>query len=139
MINILSERKSYHIPSNLEAYREKVEPYIVSLSNYMLGKERTFGVRLACEEAVSNAIKHGNQKDETKKVKIEIKTDDSTENKLEIIVEDEGNGFDRDKIPDCTLEENLGLPLGRGICLMESYSNKIIYKGNRIILIFYKR
>jgi serine/threonine-protein kinase RsbW len=51
-------------------------------------------------------------------------------------VEDEGDGFDPAQVPDCTLEERLDVPSGRGVMLMRSFMTRIEYnaKGNAVVL-----
>ncbi len=88
-----------------------------------------FAIKLSLEEALINAIKHGNKLDPGKKVHVEAWV---SPKQVEIIVEDEGPGFDRSKIPDPTREENLELCSGRGILLIESYMDEVEYtKGGR--------
>ena len=48
-----------------------------------------------------------------------------TEHQAEIIIEDEGPGFDRSSVPDPTTEENLERLHGRGILLMEAYMHTV--------------
>jgi serine/threonine-protein kinase RsbW len=93
-----------------------------------------FAVKLALEEALINAIKHGNKLDKNKRVKIEAKI---TPDVAEITIEDEGPGFDRSSVPDPTLEENLEKCSGRGILLMEAYMNSVKWSnhGRRVKMI----
>ena len=44
-----------------------------------------------------------------------------TDNSVEIIIEDQGEGFHRAHVPDPTAEENLYKCSGRGVLLIESY------------------
>jgi serine/threonine-protein kinase RsbW len=80
----------------------------------------TYALKLALEEALVNAIKHGNRLDPSKKVQIEARVDAK---QAEITIEDEGPGFDKAKVPDPTRDENLERCCGRGILLIESYMN----------------
>lgn len=90
-----------------------------------------FGIRLALEEALVNAIKHGNRLDPGKKVRVEATV---TPEQAEITVEDEGPGFDRGCVPDPTADENICRPSGRGILLIESYMNDVRWdRGGRRI------
>ena len=57
----------------------------------------TFAIRLSLEEALIKAIKHGNKLDRQKMVRIEAKV---TAHATEIVIEDEGPGFDRATVPD---------------------------------------
>jgi len=93
-----------------------------------------FAINLALEEALTNAIRHGNRLDPTKKVHVEAKV---TPKRVEIIVEDEGPGFDRHRIPDPTTTENLEKCSGRGILLIESYMSRVTWDrgGRRVRMI----
>lgn len=86
-----------------------------------------FGIKLAMEEAIINAIKHGNKFDRKKKVML---FGSVTPDRIEINVEDEGDGFERCEVPDPTADENLTKCSGRGILLMEAYMDEISYHNN---------
>lgn len=88
-----------------------------------------FAIRLALEEALVNAIRHGNRLDPHKKVKVEWCVCDG---KLEIMIEDEGKGFTPEAVPDPTRDENLERPGGRGLMLMKAYMDCVEYsaRGN---------
>ncbi len=93
-----------------------------------------FAVKLALEEALSNAIKHGNACDPVKRVEVEFKVDEKT---LTVIIGDEGPGFDLEEVPDPRLEENLTKPHGRGVMLMRAYMDEVEYNevGNRLTMV----
>ena len=88
---------------------------------------------MALEEALVNAIKHGNGMDPAKQVQIDCRFDDDG---VRIVIEDEGPGFDVTAVPDPTAEENLDKPGGRGIMLMRSFMSHVEYNelGNRLVL-----
>ena len=96
----------------------------------------TFRIRLCLEEGIVNAIKHGNGMDPDKSVRIRFEADTS---KVRVEIEDEGEGFDLEDVPDPTLDENLDRPCGRGIMLMRSFMNVIEYKNNGTLLILEKQ
>jgi len=87
------------------------------------------GIRLALEEAVVNAIKHGNCLDLAKEVHVICH---STADKIWIKVSDQGEGFDPDAVPDCTDAQHIECPNGRGIMLMRSFMSRVEYnqRGN---------
>lgn len=88
-----------------------------------------FATRLALEEALVNAIKHGNKLDPRKKVLVDARV---TRDRVEIEIEDQGPGFDRASVPDPTAVENLCKCSGRGILLIEAYMNSVAWsKGGR--------
>jgi serine/threonine-protein kinase RsbW len=92
-----------------------------------------FGVHLALEEAVVNAIKHGNCEDPAKTVHVTCKISESC---CWIQVSDQGSGFDPEQVPDCTLDENLDKPSGRGLKLMRNFMTMVEYNehGNRVVM-----
>jgi serine/threonine-protein kinase RsbW len=113
-----------------QAVQERIVSLLEQL-NYPL--RDVFGVRLALEEALVNAIKHGNQMDPTKTVQIECRVNHE---RVWVRIQDEGRGFDINALPDPTLEENLEKPSGRGVLLMREFMTKVEYndKGNCVIL-----
>jgi len=96
-----------------------------------------FAVHLALEEAFLNAVKHGNKMDSTKKVVVEYTVD---QEKIEISVTDEGEGFDPGSIPDPRVGDNLYRPEGRGLLLISSYMHTVEYtsRGNSLRMVRYK-
>jgi serine/threonine-protein kinase RsbW len=93
-----------------------------------------FAVRLAVEEALNNAVRHGNAMDPCKTVEF---TYEVTRECVDIKVRDEGPGFDYRHVPDPTLSENLDKPTGRGVMLMRAYMDTVEYneKGNELHMI----
>ena len=80
-----------------------------------------------------NAIKHGNRFDASKQVTVECQL---AENRVEIRVSDEGEGFRPEEVPDCTAEENLDKESGRGLLLMRSFMNEVEFneQGNSVMM-----
>lgn len=92
-----------------------------------------FGIRLALEEGLVNAIKHGNHYDPNKSVSVTYYV---TQDQIAIEIEDEGEGFDPEQVPDSTLSENLEKPNGRGLLLMRHYMDVVEYDNNRLTLLW---
>jgi serine/threonine-protein kinase RsbW len=92
-----------------------------------------FGVELALEESLTNAIRHGNQLDESKPVLVECKASSA---RFWLRVRDQGKGFRPDHVPDCTAEENLECPGGRGLALIRAYMTRVEYnkRGNCVTM-----
>jgi serine/threonine-protein kinase RsbW len=90
-----------------------------------------FAIRIALEEALTNAFKHGNRNDPDKIVTLECRVNGES---VVIDIQDEGKGFDPDAVPDPTEEENLEIPSGRGIVLMRSFMSEVVFQppGNRV-------
>ena len=96
-------------------------------------QQDVFGVHMAMEEAIMNAIRHGNQDDVDKKVHIVIKL---AEDQFYAKIADQGEGFNLDNVPDPTLEENLEKTSGRGVMLMHNFVDRVQYNdaGNSVEL-----
>ncbi len=97
-------------------------------------KASAFAVRLAIEEAVTNAFRHGHRGlDEGATVTVEYHV---TPSAVRIEVEDQGPGFDPSDVPDPTLDENLEHPSGRGLMLIRAYMTATSHndRGNRLIM-----
>jgi serine/threonine-protein kinase RsbW len=86
-----------------------------------------FGIKLALEEALVNAIKHGNRADPSKKVRISYRV---LPDLFDIHITDEGTGFDPCEVPDPTITENLERPCGRGLMLMRYYMSQVTFSAS---------
>lgn len=122
------------IPSDTSRAAEVQERIVSALEEHGYPPRDVFSMRLAIEEALVNAIKHGNQRDLSKSVHIGWSVGPE---RVIVSVEDEGPGFRLEDVPDCTAEENLDKPSGRGILLMRRFLSAVEYneKGNRVILV----
>ena len=124
------------IPSDMSnIYR--AERLVDSISEKLKIGDDQYGNILVCVvEAVSNAIQHGNDNDVTKIVLLTYRYED---NKLTFTIEDEGSGFDLEKVPDPTLPENVENIKGRGIFLINHLSDEINFenKGSKLNITFY--
>jgi anti-sigma regulatory factor (Ser/Thr protein kinase) len=76
-----------------------------------------FNFRLALDEAVVNAVHHGNCSDPEKRVSVII---NAYKKKIKITVTDEGNGFYPYDIPKPTDKKNQFAVHGRGIHLIKN-------------------
>ena len=122
------------IASNDSASRDVQNKILSDVSRRGFNSDAVFAIKLALEEAMRNAIKHGNRFDPDKKVHIVATV---TPREVEIVIEDEGPGFARTHVPDPTLPENLEKCGGRGIHLIEAYMNEVEWSrgGRRIRMI----
>jgi serine/threonine-protein kinase RsbW len=100
-------------------------------------KELKDKMPVTIDEAVTNAIKHGNKFDENKKVKIQVDIDIE---KIKIVVSDEGSGFKVDEVPDPTDPNHFLKMSGRGIFFMRLSMDDVAYndQGTQLTLIKYK-
>ena len=88
-------------------------------------------INLAAIEAGTNAIKHGNKENPSKKAIMQFLLDDD---KLTIVIEDEGEGFTRKEVADPLDPENLLKSSGRGLFLMEACMDAVTYEANGTII-----
>jgi serine/threonine-protein kinase RsbW len=121
------------IPSELNECRHVQEIIERQLRQCQYEDKEVFGIRLALEEAIVNAIKHGNQMDPRKRVHVRYRIH---ADRFDVIVTDEGPGYNPADIPDPLAAENLERPSGRGLFLMRHYMSEIIVHppGNRLTL-----
>ncbi len=113
------------------------EEVLARLREKGFGKDDIFAVHLTLEEAFLNAVKHGNKMDPSKTIKVDYSV---SENKLEITITDQGEGFRPDNIEDPRFGENLFKPGGRGLLLMNSYMDMVKYneQGNSVYMVRYR-
>ncbi len=112
------------IPSNIK-YIRKVSAEIENfLRSKNIDESFIFDIRLCAEEAIKNSILHGNKENREKSVFIaySLKGD-----KFSMQIEDEGHGFDLEKLPDPTQKENLMMEGGRGVFLIQKLMDKVEY------------
>lgn len=121
------------IPSDTEAGQAVQERIVSRIEALNFSMRDVFGVRLALEEALVNAIKHGNGMSPDKTVRVNCLIEDDL---LRVEIEDQGPGFCMEDVPDPTDDENLERPCGRGIMLMRSFMTKVEYNstGNLVVL-----
>ncbi len=121
------------IPSDLASAKEPERAILQAVADHGFNEDSIFAIKLTLEEAITNAIKHGNKSDRSKKVVVRYTVDAA---EIVICIRDEGAGFDPDAVPDPTSPDRLSLPSGRGILLMRAYMNEIEYRhnGTEIIL-----
>ncbi len=124
------------IPSLSENIRI-VESFIDNVKDKFHIDDDIYGnIMVAVTEAVNNAINHGNQGDKNKNVKLSVVCE---ENLMKFVIEDEGNGFEYESLPDPTEPENLNKLSGRGIFLMKHLSDEVKFydEGRKTELTFY--
>lgn len=94
-------------------------------------REQYFEIKLIMFEAVNNAFVHGNNSDKNKPISIcwEMK-----ENFLRIDVTDCGYGLNDLKIHREITEDNILDECGRGLYIIDNYTDEVQFKGNSIIM-----
>ena len=122
------------ISSDLQAARTIQEALLKRIAGCGYTPGAIFAIKLAIEEGLTNAIKHGNRFDPAKVVQVQYEIDSSC---AIITITDQGSGFDPGSVPDPTTDENLEKPSGQSIMLMRAYMDKVVFKqqGNQVRLV----
>ncbi len=124
-----SIKENIVLESSISSVNKFVDKVVSHMNELEIYEDEIFDVKLALSELLINAAKHGNKFDLSKKIYVDYYL--SLE-KLDVIVEDEGDGFDNSFLKDYDnrlMEEN-----GRGIILVSSISDRFVYnnKGNKV-------
>jgi serine/threonine-protein kinase RsbW len=129
-LELTARRVEIRAQAELSSLLQKLEDW---MRVYGYATKEIFSVSLALDEAVTNAVRHGNRSDPSKLVQVCYLVS-ATEVWLE--VQDQGPGFDPSQVPDPIVEAYLDRPGGRGLFLMRAYMDSVSYnpRGNRVTL-----
>lgn len=130
--------KEIVVPNDLAAAKRPEKMILDEVMKCGYCENVRFAIKLAMEEALTNAFRHGNKSDPSKHIIVRFKI---TTDQIEIEVADEGEGFEPDHVPDPTLPEFIDRPHGRGIMLMKAYLDEVSYgdRGKRVRLVMKKK
>ncbi len=102
-----------------------IDEFVLSKINCLnLDEDTLSDLSLSVSEAIANAMVHGNKLDPNKNVIVSINISDD---ELKVSIKDEGEGFDPESVPDPTKPENIMRDSGRGIHIMRSFIDEIVY------------
>ena len=130
-----AEIQKHQLPSEIETLA-KVERIVEDLkADYDIPEDIYGNILVSLSEATNNAIKHGNKYDPEKT--IDLLFEFSTKEYI-FTIEDRGNGFDYDNVPDPTHPDNIEKPDGRGIFIMKNLSDEVEFldDGKKVKLRF---
>lgn len=121
------------IPSETGAGQRLLDDLLRQLVEQQWSEHDVHSVHLALEEALVNAIRHGNRSDPSKQVSVTCKV---SPERLWVEIRDQGSGFNPDDVPDCTDPDRLEIPSGRGIMLMRAFMSRVEYNdlGNCVVM-----
>ncbi|HAY36364.1 MAG: ATP-binding protein [Bacteroidetes Order II. Incertae sedis bacterium] len=127
--------KTIEISSSFDELEGIVDEAEAFFGQCFTDDEKVYTGVLLASEMVTNAIEHGNELVESKKVFIEFHKKDTT---VELWVEDQGSGFVRESVSNPLSEEHLFDDGGRGIFLIEKLADKVLYEkeGRRVGVLF---
>jgi serine/threonine-protein kinase RsbW len=114
------------IPSEVKAISPLVDRLmrLIEGSHCITGEEH--GVELALQEALSNAVVHGNRLDAHKLVHVRCRC--KVGKGISVTVSDQGQGFDVHNVPDSVAADNLEAEHGRGIQLMKFVMDEVSFQ-----------
>ena len=126
--------KEVIVSNDLAAVKHAESAVLEEAARRGICENTAFAIKLALEEAFTNDFRHGNKCDPDKHIIVRYEV---TSEHIEIEVEDEGDGFDPDQVPDPTQPEFIDRPHGRGIMLMRAYLDVVEYNasGNAVRLL----
>jgi len=115
---------------------QRLEKFLDTLRLYANTDESNFiSIFIALSEAITNAMIHGNHGHPERNIYVSavLKSDS-----ISFSVEDEGNGFDEQKVSNPISEDNIPKPGGRGILIMRSLAKNMYYSkgGRKLNLLF---
>jgi serine/threonine-protein kinase RsbW len=121
------------IPSRTTATAEIVDALLNQLRRDEWEPHDVFGVHMAVEEALVNAITHGNKGDPAKTVSVRLL---SSPQRLRIEIIDQGEGFVPEEVPDPTCDALRSQPHGRGLMLIRWFMSSVNYlgAGNHLVM-----
>ena len=106
-----------------------ISPFVDQLMGFIAKFRNVDGsevnIDIALREALANAIVHGNQEDPRKRVYVVCRC--TTDGEVSVTIQDEGEGFNSDAIPDPTAPENRLSPHGRGIYVMKTLMDEVCF------------
>jgi len=129
------ELYTLQLPSKQESITQ-LEALIEELADKYKISDDTFANMMTClNEAVINAIIHGNKLDPSKKVIVNAEVEPK---RVTWTITDEGEGFDYNNLADPTAPDRLEELTGRGVFIIKHLADQCIFnaKGNEVELHF---
>ncbi|MCK4720472.1 SpoIIE family protein phosphatase [bacterium] len=116
-----------HMSVKFSESSQLIQDILDGLTPYELSPEETYSIRLAIDEALANAWKHGLDEDDQAQFNVSYLIADEG---FRIRVTDPGSGFDHESLPDPTVPENLYKANGRGVFLIRQMMDEVEYNSN---------
>ncbi len=125
------------IPSDTELGSRLIDPMLAEMQSRGWSLREVLRTQLAYEEAIVNAIRHGNEFRRDKRVLVELSCEDDS---LMMRITDDGNGFDPTQVPDPRQDPLLETPGGRGVLLIYETMSEVLYneRGNQVTMVMKK-
>jgi serine/threonine-protein kinase RsbW len=109
------------LESTLESVDHAEELVLRTAREMGFDEDQQHAIGISLRECMVNAVVHGNRYNARKKVHFAVC---HTPNRLEIVIGDEGEGFDASQLPDPLAQENLMRQSGRGVLMMQAFMDE---------------
>ena len=128
------EKIDFELPSDIRLMNGVLHYLIDRVAKLGVIDPDNSNLFVALDEAFVNAVKHGNRNDSSKLVRI---TAELSSKEARFTIEDEGEGFNIQEIPDPRDPENLFKTSGRGVLLIYNIMDEVEYnaRGNRLTMV----
>jgi serine/threonine-protein kinase RsbW len=125
------------LPSDVDIISPFVEQLMRFISRFRAAGGNDIEIEVALREALVNAIVHGNEEDPNKLVYVKCRC--TRDGEVSITVEDEGNGFEHEAVPDPTSADNRLRTNGRGIYLIRTLMDEVDFEEGGSVVHMRKR
>ena len=134
VIPFVREKIDFELPSDVSLMNGVLQYLMERVAKLGLIKPERSNLFVALDEAFVNAVKHGNHNDPRKLVRI---TAELSSKEARFTIEDEGEGFNVQEIPDPRDPSNLFKASGRGVLLIYNIMDEVQYneRGNRLTMV----
>jgi serine/threonine-protein kinase RsbW len=134
IVQNLHEKIEFELPSAISTMHAVLDYLMKRVEKLGVIDVEKSNLFIALDEAFVNAVKHGNKFDAQKLVRI---TAEVSAKEARFTIEDEGEGFDVNAIPDPTNPENLFKTSGRGVMFIHNIMDEVKYneRGNRLEMV----
>ncbi len=127
------------LDSTLESVDSAEEAVLNAAQKLGFDEDELHRIGMSVRECMVNAVVHGNRYNARKKVRLTISY---TPERLEVVIADEGEGFDMTSLPDPLADENLMRHSGRGLLLIQAFMDefqirKLEHKGTEVKMVKY--
>jgi serine/threonine-protein kinase RsbW len=128
------EMIEFELPSDLSLMNGVLQYLLERVSKLGIVTPERSNLLIALDEAFVNAVKHGNKNNPTKLLRV---TAELSPREACFTVEDEGEGFNVQEIPDPCDPANLFKTSGRGVLLIYNIMDEVEYnaQGNRVKMV----
>lgn len=134
LVQDLREKIEFELPSSISLMHTVLDYLMRRVEKLGVIKSEQSNLFVALDEAFVNAVKHGNKFDSGKLIRIVAEV---SRQEARFTIEDEGEGFDVNSIPDPLDPQNIFKTSGRGVLFIYNIMDEVKYndRGNRLTMV----